>query len=86
MNKALLVILATVILDAIGGGLIFPILPDLLKQVSPGGDISVLYAVMLAVYAAKQFVFSSVLGARSDRYGRRPILLLSMAGMMVVIC
>lgn len=83
MNKALLVILATVILDAIGGGLIFPILPDLLRQVSPNGDISVLYAVMLAVYAAMQFVFSPVLGALSDRYGRRPILLLSMAGMMV---
>ena len=83
MNRALLVILATVILDAIGGGLIFPILPDLLRQVSPNGDISVLYAVMLAVYAAMQFVFSPVLGALSDRYGRRPILLLSMAGMMV---
>ncbi|MEQ1901718.1 MAG: Tet(A)/Tet(B)/Tet(C) family tetracycline efflux MFS transporter [Devosia sp.] len=82
MNKALLVILATVTLDAIGGGLIFPILPDLLKQVSPNGDISILYGGLLAVYAAMQFVFSPVLGALSDRYGRRPVLLLSMAGMM----
>ncbi|MDO8358459.1 MAG: Tet(A)/Tet(B)/Tet(C) family tetracycline efflux MFS transporter [Devosia sp.] len=83
MNKALLVILATVTLDAIGGGLIFPILPDLLKQVSPNGDISILYGVLLAVYAAMQFIFSPVLGALSDRYGRRPVMLLSMAGVMV---
>ena len=72
MNKALLVILATVVLDAIGGGLIFPILPDLLKQVSPDGDISMLYGVLLAVYAAMQFIFSPVLGALSDRYRPPP--------------
>ena len=83
MNKALVVILATAVLDAVGGGLIFPILPGLLKEVSPGGDISILYGVLLAVYAAMQFVFSPVLGALSDRYGRRPVLLISMAGVMV---
>ena len=83
MNKALVVILAMVVLDAVGGGLIFPILPGLLKQVSPDGDISILYGVLLAVYAAMQFVFSPVLGALSDRYGRRPVLLISMAGVMV---
>lgn len=83
MNKALVVILATATLDAIGGGIIFPILPDLLKQVSPGGDISLLYGVMLAAYAAMQFVFSPVLGALSDRYGRRPVLLVSLAGALV---
>ncbi|WP_421759952.1 Tet(A)/Tet(B)/Tet(C) family tetracycline efflux MFS transporter [Devosia sp.] len=83
MNKALVVILATIILDAVGAGLIFPILPGLLKEVSPDGDISVLYGVLLAVYAAMQFVFSPVLGALSDRYGRRPVMLISMAGVMV---
>jgi DHA1 family tetracycline resistance protein-like MFS transporter len=83
MNKALVVILAMVVLDAVGGGLIFPILPGLLKQVSPDGNISILYGVLLAVYAAMQFVFSPVLGALSDRYGRRPVLLISMAGVMV---
>lgn len=83
MNKALLVILATIILDAVGAGLIFPILPGLLKEVSPNGDISVLYGVLLAVYAAMQFIFSPVLGALSDRYGRRPVMLISMAGVMV---
>ena len=80
MNKALIVILATVALDAIGAGLIFPILPDLLAEVTGGGDIGMLYGTMLAVFAVMQFVFSPVLGVLSDRFGRRPVLLLSLAG------
>ncbi|WP_341486401.1 tetracycline efflux MFS transporter Tet(30) [Pararhizobium sp. A13] len=83
MNKALIVILSTVALDAIGAGLIFPILPDLLVEVTGGRDIGLLYGIMLAVYAIMQFVFSPVLGALSDRFGRRPVLLLSLAGTLL---
>ncbi|MDQ1194653.1 tetracycline efflux MFS transporter Tet(30) [Agrobacterium sp. SORGH_AS 787] len=83
MNKALIVILAAVALDAIGAGLIFPILPDLLHEVTGGNDIGFLYGLMLAVFAIMQFVFSPVLGALSDRFGRRPVLLLSLAGTLI---
>lgn len=83
MNKALLVILATVALDAIGAGLIMPILPDLLAEITAGGDIAMLYGGMLVAYALMQFIFSPVLGALSDRFGRRPILLLSLAGTLI---
>ena len=83
MNKALIVILVTVALDAIGGGLIFPILPQLLKEISPDGDISFLYGALLVAYAAMQFLFSPILGALSDRYGRRPVLLISLGGAML---
>lgn len=83
MNRPLIVIMATVALDAIGGGLIFPILPDLLEQIAPNGDISILYGTLLAAYAAMQFIFSPVLGALSDRYGRRPVLLISLAGALL---
>lgn len=80
MNKALIVILATVALDAIGAGLIIPILPDLLAEVTANGDVAMLYGLMLVSYALMQFIFSPVLGALSDRFGRRPVLLLSLAG------
>lgn len=80
MNKALIVILAAVVIDAIGIGLIFPILPALLKDVAHTSEVSTLYGVMLALYAAMQFLFSPVLGVLSDRYGRRPVLLVSLAG------
>lgn len=83
MNKALVVILATVALDAIGGGLIFPILPDLLKEMTALKDISLLYGLLLGIYALMQFVLSPVLGSLSDKFGRRPVLLLSLAGAMV---
>lgn len=80
MNNALLVILAAVMLDAIGIGLIFPILPALLREVTQTTEIAPLYGVMLALYAAMQFLLSPVLGMLSDRFGRRPVLLISIAG------
>lgn len=80
MNKALIVILATVTLDAIGIGLIFPILPALLRDVSHTGEIATLLGIMLALYSAMQFLFSPILGVLSDRYGRRPVLLISLGG------
>ena len=83
MNKALIVILTTIALDAVGAGLIFPILPALLVEVTGGNDIGLLYGTLLAVYAVMQFVFSPILGALSDRFGRRPVLLISLAGALL---
>jgi len=80
MNKPLLVILAAVTLDAIGIGLIFPILPALLRDVGHTTEVATMLGVMLALYSAMQFLFSPVLGVLSDRFGRRPVLLISLAG------
>jgi MFS transporter, DHA1 family, tetracycline resistance protein len=80
MNKALIVILSAVLLDAVGIGLIFPILPALLRDVTHTGEVATLIGVMLALYSAMQFLFSPVLGVLSDRFGRRPVLLVSLAG------
>lgn len=80
MNKALVVILSAVTLDAIGIGLIFPILPALLRDVGHVTEVATLLGVMLALYSACQFLFSPVLGVLSDRFGRRPVLLVSLAG------
>ncbi|WP_263574888.1 TCR/Tet family MFS transporter [Devosia aquimaris] len=67
-------------LDAVGIGLIFPILPALLREVGHTSQISTMLGLMLALYAACQFLFSPVLGVLSDRFGRRPVLLISLAG------
>ncbi len=80
VNRPLIVILAAVTLDAIGIGLIFPILPRLLEDVTHVGNIAPVVGVMYALYAAMQFIFSPVLGVMSDRFGRRPVLLVSLAG------
>jgi DHA1 family tetracycline resistance protein-like MFS transporter len=80
LNKALVVILAAVTLDAVGIGLIFPILPALLRDVGHISEVATLLGVMLALYSACQFLFSPILGVLSDRFGRRPVLLLSLAG------
>ncbi|WP_405051514.1 TCR/Tet family MFS transporter [Silvimonas sp.] len=80
MNKPLIVIFTAIGLDAVGIGLIFPILPRLLEEVTHAGNVAPWIGIMTALYAVMQFVFAPVLGALSDRLGRRPILLISLAG------
>nr|AIA15192.1 TetA [uncultured bacterium] len=81
MNKALIVILSAVLLDAIGMGIIMPILPGLLRELSHTSTTSSThYGALLAAYALMQFLFAPILGALSDRFGRRPVLLISLAG------
>jgi DHA1 family tetracycline resistance protein-like MFS transporter len=80
MNKPLAVIFAAVCLDTIGIGLIFPILPRLLEEVTHAQNIAPYIGIMTALYAVMQFIFAPVLGALSDNLGRRPVLLISLAG------
>ncbi|PHV27549.1 tetracycline resistance MFS efflux pump [Janthinobacterium sp. BJB426] len=80
---ALPVIFATVMLDAVGIGLIFPILPALLRHVTHADNVAPYIGIMTALYALMQFIFAPVLGALSDRLGRRPVLLVSLAGAAV---
>lgn len=80
MNRPLIVIYTAIILDAVGIGLIFPILPSLLQDVVHAQDVAPYIGVMTALYAAMQFIFAPILGSLSDRLGRRPVLLISLAG------
>lgn len=80
MNKPLIVIFAAICLDAVGISLIFPILPRLLEDVAHTQNIAPYIGIMTALYAAMQFIFAPVLGALSDNLGRRPVLLISLAG------
>lgn len=83
MRKPLVVIYAAILLNAVGIGLVFPILPALLREVSHADNVAPYIGVMTALYAAMQLVFAPVLGALSDRLGRRPVLLVSLAGAVV---
>ena len=83
MNRAFAILLAAVTIDSIGIGLIFPILPSLIREVAGPADSSLLFGVIIAVYALMQFICAPLLGALSDRYGRRPLMLASIAGAAV---
>lgn len=75
-------IFVTIFLDVLGLGIVIPILPGLIASFL-GGDVSAAaqyYGYFIAVFAAMQFLFAPVLGALSDQYGRRPVLLVSLFG------
>ena len=83
MKLPVVFILFTVMLDAMGIGLIVPVMPDLIQEVR-GADIgsAALWGGLLAtIFALMQFLFGPLLGALSDRFGRRPVLLISLVVM-----
>lgn len=79
---ALPFIVITVLLDMIGIGLIIPVLPKLVTSLSGGGigEGSTVFGLFVASYALMQFLFSPLLGNVSDAVGRRPVILVSLAG------
>jgi DHA1 family tetracycline resistance protein-like MFS transporter len=74
-------IFVTILLDAIGMGLLIPVLPDVLRRFSSDPSVvSSWFGWFIGVYSAMQFVASPVLGSLADRFGRRPVLLVSLLG------
>lgn len=72
-------IFVTILLDAIGLGVLIPVLPDVLRRFSTDPTtVSNYFGLFIGAYALMQFVASPVLGALSDRFGRKPILLNSL--------
>lgn len=72
----------TVLLDTMGFGLIIPVLPTLVAELGnvPINQAATIGGTLIMTYALAQFLFSPVIGGLSDAHGRRPVLLLSMAG------
>src|SRR5258705_7340690 len=76
-------IFVTVLIDVLAIGLIIPVLPRLVQQFM-GGDTAraaSMYGIFGTTWALMQFLCSPVLGSLSDRFGRRPVILLSCLGL-----
>lgn len=84
-KTALLFIFITILVDVIGIGIILPIIPDLIMELTgEGNHMAIIYGMWLTTaFAGMQFLFSPVLGEISDRFGRRPILLLALLGLSI---
>ena len=83
MPKALIAIFFTLAIDSIGMGLIMPILPALIRDAGHMEATGWQFGALLSLNAAMQFLFAPLLGSLSDRYGRRPLLLISIFGAAV---
>lgn len=82
-NKGIVVIFMTVALDAMGLGLIIPVLPALLRSLVHADQVAKHYGIILTLYALMQFFFAPILGSLSDRFGRKPVLLAALIGTVI---
>ncbi len=84
-RNPVLFIYGTILLDALGVGLIFPMMPDLMERVGAGDTASgaIWGGGLMSAYALMMFIFSPIIGGLSDAYGRKPVLLLALASLVV---
>lgn len=83
-SPAVAFILVTAVIDVMAMGLVYPVLPTLIEEMSGSLEQAGLWnGVMVALWAGMQFVASPIIGSLSDRFGRRPVVLISAAGLAV---
>lgn len=80
MRLPLIFVIATTVIDSMGIGLILPVMPALLREVAsiPLADAALYGGVLVTAFAFMQFLFGPIIGSLSDRYGRRPVMLISL--------
>jgi len=78
-------ILLTIFLDMLGYGIVLPVLPTLIGQLTGGtnAEAAVLGGYLVFSYSLMQFLFGPALGNLSDRFGRRPIILIALTGLTI---
>ena len=82
-RAAMAFIYVTIVLDVLGFGILIPVLPAPVERLA-GGDVTqtaLMFGLLLTVWSLIQFLFSPLVGALSDRFGRRPVLILSAVGL-----
>ncbi len=79
-SAATIFVLITVLIDAIGFGVIIPVMPSLISELAHTDTSGAARygGFLFAAYSVMQFICSPVMGGLSDQYGRRPILLASL--------
>lgn len=84
-QASLSVIVVTVFIDMLGIGIVYPILPKLIEEMTGGqtAHASTIYGMIVGIYYLTNFLASPLLGSLSDRFGRRPIILVSLAALGV---
>jgi DHA1 family tetracycline resistance protein-like MFS transporter len=82
-NRSLIFIFITILVDVIGLGVIIPVVPSLIEELTGEGlsEASRYGGWLIFSFAAMQFLFSPIMGGLSDRFGRRPVLLFSLFGL-----
>lgn len=82
-QAAVIFIAITVVIDVLGFGIIIPVLPRLVQQFMGGDPVrgAAMYGLFGTVWAVMQFFSAPLLGAISDRFGRRPVILISCFGL-----
>lgn len=80
LRLPVLFILITVMIDAMGIGLMMPVMPDLIQEISGKnlGNAAIWGGIMATTFAVMQFLFGPTIGNLSDRFGRRPVLLVAL--------
>jgi MFS transporter, DHA1 family, tetracycline resistance protein len=79
------ILFAVMLIDVFGIGLMLPVIPGLVRELT-GGDFAsaaATYGWLIALYSLMQFLVGPAMGALSDQFGRRPVLLASMLGLFV---
>src|SRR2546423_13664006 len=84
-QASVIFVLITLFIDVLGMGLVIPILPRLVQNLVGGeiGEASFIFGLLVSIYAVMQFFCAPILGALSDRFGRRPVILMALAGLGV---
>ena len=84
-GHALAFISVTVAIDMVGVGIIIPVMPELIKDLGAQslGSAASIGGWLVVAYALMQLIFSPIAGALGDRFGRRPVLLVSLAGLAI---